>query len=155
MNQVTVDTKKLDKLIQKLSKKAYVDIGVLEGNRYPGSKMTIAEVGAVHEFGNPELNLPERSFIRMPLEKKQNKIQKRAEKDITENMGNAEINNLLERIGNAGVAAIQESFETGGFGTWEQITEATIAAKKGKESILIDTGLLRKSISYRVGGAKK
>ena len=44
---------------------------------------------------------------------------------------------------------MQEAFETGGFGAWEPIKEAT-SSRKGSSQILIDSSQLRRSVISKV-----
>lgn len=156
-NTVEIDTKFLDKFIKGISKRAYVDIGILEGDVHPNSEVSTAFIGAVHEFGTDRAGrgnnttIPERSFIRMPLEKKGEEIQKYGEHNLENNLANGDIESILSLLGEGAVAQIQLAFETGGFGTWAKLSEVTIDLK-GSSSILIDQGVLRKRISYKVGG---
>ena len=151
------DFKKLSKMIKSISKKVYVDVGILKGNIHPDSNVSVAYIGAVHEFGTDKAGrgnntrIPERSFIRMPLEEKSEKITKLVEKKIEILLAKGDIESVMKLIGEASIVVIQEAFETGGFGKWEPLKDSTIE-KKGSSGILIDTGLLRKSISYEIGG---
>jgi len=43
---------------------AVVDTGLFEGEKHPGTEYTIAQIGAVNEFGSKDGKIPERSFIR-------------------------------------------------------------------------------------------
>jgi phage gpG-like protein len=154
---IEVDTKKLDEFIKGISKNAYVDIGILQGDIHPNSKVSTAFIGAVHEFGTDRagrgnnVTIPERSFIRMPLIEKGEEIQKFAEKELEKNLADGDIEKILSMLGEGAVAKIQEAFETGGFGKWPPLSEVTIE-RKGSSAILIDQGFLRKRISYKVGG---
>ena len=56
---------------------------------------------------------------------------------------------ILELLGVYGESIVQEAFETGGFGTWEPLSQETVEAK-GSNSILIDTAQLRRSITSKV-----
>lgn len=164
-NKVTGDFSKLEKLIKNLGKDYYTDIGILgaAGSTSTG-KITLAGIGAVHEFGtdkagrNRDTEIPERSFIRMPLETGQDDIEKALKPRLQELIENGDIKVIFDLIGAAGSGRIEDAFATGGFGTWEDIKEATKKAKarkagaKRSDAILIDIGNLKQAISYRVGG---
>lgn len=154
---VTGDFSRLEKLVENLGRKYYVDIGVLgEGGSAEGG-ITLAGLGAVHEFGtdkagrNRDTQIPERSFLRMPLETGQEEIEKEIDPHIQKLIEDGDIKGIFELIGIAGEARVQEAFETGGFGLWDDIEEATKKAK-GSDAILIDIGTLRQAITSRVGG---
>ena len=157
-SEVRGDFSRLNKLVKKLSKKLYTDIGILgKGGKTEKGGITLAGIGAVHEFGTDKAGrgnttvIPERSFIRMPLETGQEFIEKSIDSRVKELMENGDIEGIFKLIGIAGEARIQEAFETGGFGTWEELAEATKNAK-GSDAILIDKGPLRQAITSRVGG---
>lgn len=157
-NEVKGDFSRLEKLIENLGKKYYTDIGILGAAGYTeGGKITLAGMGAVHEFGtdkagrNRDTKIPERSFIIMPLETGQEDIEKSLKPRMQKLIEDGDIKEIFELIGIAGEARVQEAFETGGFGTWEDIKEATKKAK-GSDAILIDDAVLKQAITSRVGG---
>lgn len=154
---VTGDFSKLEKIIENLGKKFYTDIGILGAAGYTeGGGITLAGVGAVHEFGtdragrNRDTVIPERSFIRMPLETGQDDIEKAISPKLQQLIEDGDIEGIFELIGIAGEGRVLEAFETGGFGTWEDLKESTKKAK-GSDAILIDKGPLRQAITSRVG----
>lgn len=152
------DFSQLEKLVENLGKNHYVDIGILgESNKTVEGGLTLAGIGAVHEFGTDRAGrgnktvIPERSFIRMPLETGQNEIEKAVEPKIKELLAKGDIKGIFKLIGIAGEARIQEAFESGGFGEWEPNADSTIK-QKGSDSPLIDEGDLRQAITSKVGG---
>jgi hypothetical protein len=151
-SEVKGDFKNLNKLAKELSKKYYVDVGIIGAGSYEDGA-TIAGIGAVHEFGSYTLGIPERSFIRMPIEKQTSQIEKDTKSESKDLLGKGDIKGVFQILGIACENAIQEAFETGGFGTWPDITDVT-KQKKGSSAILIDDGTLRKSITSKVGGGK-
>ncbi len=157
-SQVTGDFSKLEKLVENLGKQFYTDIGILgEGGYTEDGGITLAGLGAVHEFGtdkagrNRNTKIPERSFIRVPLETGQDDIEKSVAPKLQKLLEAGDIKGIFELIGIAGEARVQEAFETGGFGLWEDIKEATKDAK-GSDAILINIGTLRQAVTSRVGG---
>lgn len=146
---VSGDFSDLEKLIQEIDENYYVDIGIIGAGEHEDGELTIAEIGAVHEFGTLDKRVPERSFIRMPLQTKGKAIEKKIGDKVEELIAAGEVRKIFELIGIAGEGAIQEAFETGGFGTWQELAPSTIAKKKSS-GILIDTGLLRKAIISKV-----
>ena len=112
--------------------------------------LTNAEIGARHEFGVISEGLPRRSFLRDPIEIKKKELLKTAEGVIKANIDEeGGIEKIFELIGIAGEAIVQEAFESGGYGTWEDISERT-ATKKGSSQILIDSSQLRKAVISKV-----
>jgi phage gpG-like protein len=150
INSVDGDFSKLENILKKLKTKKHVDVGIL-GNESYEDGATIAGIGAVHEFGKLDGSIPERSFIRMPIETKQKEIEKSLKPKVQEIMERGDIDRALTLLGIACEGAIQEAFDSGGFGTWKDIDQKTKDRKKS-DSILIDTSELRKSITSKVGG---
>ena len=131
-----------------------VKVGVLAGKggsrKHTDSNFSLIEIAAVHEFGAPKANIPERSFIRRTF------LMKRGE-----------TNKHLERLVNAIVKKdlpIATAF--GALGTWAAaevkktmtvgphipppLKPRTVAAK-GSSRPLIDTGQLANSINWEIG----
>lgn len=157
-NFVEADLGKLNKLLKELKSGYFVDVGILEGNTMENGE-TVAYIGAVHEFGTDKAGrgnntvIPERSFIKMPIEEKSKEIQKDVELNLAKNLVDGNIKQIFNELGVACDIQIQAAFDSGGFGQWEALKDSTII-NKGSNAILIDNGLLRKSISYQVGGGK-
>lgn len=109
---------------------------------------TVLQVGVWHEYGTQ--HVPMRSFLRGPLNAKSADMDKVLQ---------TQFNLVLERgmdvekaLGRVGLAARNISvgaFRTRGYGVWADIDQATKDAK-GSSGILIDTGLLRSSITWVV-----
>jgi hypothetical protein len=157
--EVTIsgDFSRLEKLVSELGGKHYVDIGILgENNETVEGGITLAGIGAVHEFGTDragrgnKVKIPERSWLRMPLETGQEEIEKQVEKNYKKNLENGDIKAIFQDIGIAGESRIQNAFESGGFGEWAQNAESTVN-RKGSDAPLIDDGSLRRAITSKVG----
>lgn len=149
-SMVTGNFSGLNKLIEQLDAGYYVDVGILGNERDDDGGITIAGIGAVHEFGRLDGTIPSRSFLRMPLEKMGPEIAKDVEPHIEKDLAVGDVKNLYKKIGLSAEAQIQKAFESRGFGLWDDIKEAT-KNRKGSSQVLIDDGTLRKSITSRVG----
>jgi hypothetical protein len=152
-SQITGDFSRLEKLIENLQSDAYVDIGIFKEAK-TSDGMPVAEYGAYNEFGSltRKDRPPKRSFIRMPLEQKGEKVQNYVETRAKNHLENGDIIAIFEDIGIAGESVIQEAFDTRGFGSWKENAESTIR-QKGSDAPLIDEGLLRGAITHKTGGA--
>jgi phage gpG-like protein len=139
----------LEKLIKELHSNVHVKIGILGAASYDNGA-TIAGIGAVHEFGSLSENIPKWSFLKMPLEKNQVEIANMIKPKMQTLIEKQDVKGIFKILGIAGESMIQKAFDTGGFGTWTDITAET-KIKKGSSSILIDAGVLRKSITSKVG----
>jgi len=151
-----------------LDTKSSIKIGILSAEVHPDSDSTIATIGAVHEFGAPSRNIPERSFLRSTYHSRikdfeafieQNKVK------ISQEVLTLGINNVLNKFGAWWVTAVNDTFDNQGpgleSGKWAPLSPKTlqrrdsIAERQGKQSphehkILMDTGALRRSITYEV-----
>jgi hypothetical protein len=146
-SEVSGDFSKIEALIADLKEKHYVDIGVF-GTAVTSEGMPVAEYGAYNEFGSitrPD-HPPKRSFIRMPLESKGDKIAQYVQKHAQEHIEAGDVKAIFEDIGIGGESVIQEAFDTRGFGTWPENKPSTIA-RKGSDAPLIDDGTLRHAIA--------
>lgn len=136
-----------------------VRVGVLSskggGAKHPSGDITILHLAAIHEFGSPAANIPERSFIRrtfwtsgvwLPA------FQARLAKGIITGKLTAAL--ALEILGQKCVGEVQKTIK-GGEPIPPPLRPATIA-RKGSSRPLVDTGRLVQSIAYEVtrgGGA--
>lgn len=103
-------------------------------------------LGFQHEFGNPDTNLPERSFLRMPLMTQMGEILKF---DWLRRIRMTGVKSAVKLLGVMGEETVQEAFATGGFGQWPALRPRTIQ-RKGSSRILIDSAQLRKAVTSRV-----
>ncbi len=141
----------LDKLNELLAQKVRIRVGIFgqDSTRTDSDDVDNAFIGSVHENGAPEVGIPQRSWLRMPLIKMKNKI-------FQEGMANALVliahdkwKMVWENMGLACLRQISAAFDTEGFGTWEPLKMETIR-RKGSSWPLIDTQQLRKSPNYEV-----
>jgi phage gpG-like protein len=174
---VKIEMKEFDHLVKELGKKYYVDIGIFGGTHKneKGNPIPLAGLGAVHEFGSKKINVPERSFIRVPLRTHAKEIEKAIVPLAKKAIETGDIKSIFEEIGRECEKVIDDAFETSGDGTWPPLAESTqraMVAKgiksrktaRGKRNLvernlermsehklLIDTGELRRSITSKVG----
>jgi hypothetical protein len=134
------------------AKRGYVAVGLPSeevGSKVYGDGQTVATIGARHEYG---AGVPRRSFLRVPFTTKKDELTKAIAKqfeDVFERGKKAE--QALGLIGTVAVNISKGAFTTRGYGEWPDITQATKDAK-GSSQVLIDTGILRGSITYVVRG---
>jgi hypothetical protein len=147
-SEVKGDFSKLEKIVAALGRKHSVKIGVFSDAKTAEGE-SVADYGAKNEFGVVTKKIPERSFIRMPLETKASKISDDVGRRAKQHIADGDVKAIFEDIGFAGEAAIQEAFDTRGFGTWKENAQMTIELK-GSDAPLIDDGTLRKSITHKV-----
>jgi hypothetical protein len=134
------------------AKRGHVAVGLpseeVGGTVYDDGQ-TVVQVGAQHEYG---AGVPRRSFLRTPFDIKKDDLDKAIAKqfaDVFERGKSAE--QALGLIGTVAVNISKGAFTTRGYGEWPDITQATKDGK-GSSQVLIDTGILRGSITYVVRG---
>ena len=126
-------------------------VGIHEGEETREDEMSSADIAAVHEFGSEDGTIPERSFLRAGSDHYSEEIGEAfstAFRKITTGE-RVSARRELERIGLFGQAKIREYITVVGQGVWPDISEATKKAK-GSTAILIDTGQLRRDVTYSV-----
>lgn len=109
-------------------------------------KLTVAMLGAIHEFGSPENNIPARPFLGQTYKKNLSLIKSRS-RAVVKGVQSSKItaHEGLSKLGEWYVGAIKEEITTGEFAP---LKPATIAAK-GSSRPLIDTAQMRNSITWR------
>ena len=155
------------------------------GSEEVSKDLDLAGLGALHEFGAdikitkkmaaflhfkakdlglPEqkgkgdgyIHIPARSWLQMPLEKK-NELKKKildsvksSPEEIAEYiLRSGDFESLAIIIGASAVKQIQEAFNTNGFGEWKPNSPLTVA-QKGSDKPLVDTSRLKNAVAYEV-----
>lgn len=145
----------LEELAKALNDKRFVKVGLIGGKGkelHTDSDTNNATIGLVHEMGSKTNNIPQRSFLRMPIEQKKKEIVKfvlAGKNKIIKGISKGTLQFLYERLSIGAETQILDAFYTGGFGQWAKLKASTIA-RKGSSSILIDTGQLRKAITSKI-----
>lgn len=110
------------------------------------SHLTVAMLGAIHEFGSPSENIPARPFMAQTYDKNWGLLKSRS-RSIVKGVQSHKItvHEGLSKLGEWYTGAIKEEITTGGF---SPLRPATIAAK-GSSRPLIDTAQMRNSITWK------
>lgn len=136
---------KIQKQFLELVKKE-VAVGIPQEKNSKRGKITNAELLFVHEHGSPVKNIPPRPVLKPAIENNIDKIKFLYEEEFN-NLINIKSNpNFLNELGLFSQNVIRERFTNN---DWSPLMEKTIK-KKGSTNPLIDTGELRKSITYVV-----
>lgn len=127
-------------------KKKSVTVGIQSEDAtkraYDGD-VTVLQVGIFHELG---LGVPRRSFIELPFTIKKSEMNKRIDAELNKLInGKTTPENALGLIGMEATNIVKMAFTSSGYGTWEPSE-----GEDGGQVNLIDTGILRNSISYKV-----
>ena len=127
-------------------------VGILQGKGAEEQRapdLTMAQLGAIHEFGAPEANIPERSFLRYTADTRKDDLA-----EILTTAVGAMLEGRLpgEKVLQAGglfLATATQEYIREGEGPPPPLAPATIK-RKGSTHRLIDTGRLVNSITYEV-----
>lgn len=148
-SKITINLKPLKELQKELDKDYITKVGVLGSKNNRKGQNTNAMIGAVHEFGSFTKNIPRRSWLKMPLLEKSDKLLKRWVLNVRRLLPKKDFKKMFKILGIEAESIIQQSFATAGFGKWKSISPKT-AKKKGSNQILIDTAQLRKAVISKV-----
>lgn len=105
-----------------------------------------AALAYIHDNGAPEANIPARPFMQPGIENAKDAIVKGMRRAGDVALAGGEIEKDLTRVGLIAQSAIQEKITDGPF---VPLKPATIK-RKGSDRPLIDTGQMRRSISFVV-----
>jgi hypothetical protein len=152
--QVTTDIKlkPLKAFINGLGKPIGVKVGVLgnKDNRNDGDPLGNAGIGLVQEVGSITNKIPARSFLRMPLETKRDRLQATFEKTgVKKKLLEGNVKGAMQDLGFVAEEIIDDAFKSSGFGNWAKNAPSTVI-RKGSSKPLIDTSQLRPSITSEV-----
>lgn len=110
-----------------------------------GEEASVVEYGIRHEYG---IGVPIRSWLREPIFIHMDKIKEFVSTQITLALNG--INTPYKSYSFIGIWIVQllkSMFDTGGEGRWKALSPVTVA-KKGFDTILVQTGNLRRMITY-------
>lgn len=156
----TLNSKELDKLNTILKKnKVNIKVGILKGadtrtqeekdGSLVNSENNNATIGLYHEFGSEDNNLPERSFLRMPLSMHYfSRLENSGlfEKSLENSIKEYGLKTFAEKLKSVALGTVLEAFNSGGYGEWEPSN----MKRKRNHQTLVESTQLRKSISAEV-----
>jgi hypothetical protein len=141
-------------LTSKAAQESNVKVGLIAsgkgGEEHGDDGITMLELAAIHEFGAPEANIPQRSFIRSTFARGsvQRDLKEIIAKLTTKFIHGMSMKTVLGILGAWGVDQIRHTINdrlTSG----PALAPATIKAK-GSDLPLVDTGRLRNSMSWKI-----
>lgn len=175
--KVKANIDELNKLTRFLKEEYKVRVGIL-GSKAAAqhdnkSGLTNVEIGTFHEFGTE--NMPQRSFLMMPLQEKLSaEIPKMKKYIFKQFFVKKAPKQFYMDLGSKALDIIESAFNTNGFGQWKALTSSSRSAwerragiagwrtarsiasfRKGlnkslSRQILTDTRKLRRSISFKI-----
>lgn len=140
------------------SGKAEGRVGVLSESPHSGSALTVAGIGAVHEFGSPTQNIPRRSFLASTVDKNAKKYTRELEKvtnaaldavEATPEEADSALTVMRQRMRVFAEGVRADVIKTINSNVPPPLSPA-YAARKGDNITLIDTGQLRDSIAAEI-----
>ena len=147
--------KKLEKLLREAGKRGVkqVEVGFFESAKYEDGT-PVAAVAAIHEFGAPSKNIPERPFFRQAVTQMQDGVATivrsgiDAEKMVVDDQ-------LADRVGEYAAAEVKESITQLRQPGLAASTKRARVARHGKKrgsgaNPLVDTGFMRASTGWSV-----
>lgn len=164
---VTDDSSGMERLERELARLARVEITVgvhgEDGKRDDGGRLTNVQVAAVHEFGAPAQNIPERSFLRSTMDREKAQILDDMSDAVDHVLQGAPLKQEVERVGIYTEIRVRETIRKG---IDPPLSPMTVEKRRAKlsggkpdnnrfgtrETPLIDTGQLIQSIASKVEG---
>ena len=134
--------------------RATVRVGILSDSPHQerdgaSGALSVAEIAAVHEFGAPAVNVPQRSFIRATVDAEAAEIQRLQETLFAQVIdGGITEAQALELIG-AKVAAMMQARIASNV---PPPLKPETVERKGSSVALVDTGQLKSSLTWQVEG---
>jgi phage gpG-like protein len=114
-------------------------------NGHSSTQADLVRIAAIHEFGAPNANIPERSFLRSTYDANVDKLKKIKDEESTRILaGQSTMRKSLGRIGEWMATQIKLKIKSN---IPPALSEMTIA-KKGSDVALIDSGQLIQSITH-------
>jgi hypothetical protein len=136
--------RRLAKIIEEANRS--VVVGVPEG-KAEADGTPLAMIAAVHEFGSPEHNIPERPFIRNGIAAGRPKFSRLNAANLQLILaGRKTVTDSLNELGVMAAGEVKRGITTLKFAP---LKPATIA-RKGSSRPLVDTGQLRQSVTYQL-----
>lgn len=148
----TKGLKNLQKVLNDhLGKKISVDVGYFAKNDRRDDGKSNVELAVRHEFGT--VHMPSRPTLGLAIEKGGQDIVNNVIREYRLSGGKLSGVNFAKVLGQKVKDAVQEGYETAGFGEWAELSPQTVARKKGA-GILRETEQLMKSVDFRVKEAE-
>lgn len=143
-----IDPKALDKLRQRLvGDNKVVHVGIPEG-KHEEDGTPVAMIAAVHEFGSPSQEIPERPFLRITPVKHREKYVRLNRINLVKMLrGQTTVENALGQLGEMAKGDVQQEIRNGNFAP----LKAETIRRKGSSRPLIDSGQMVQSVSWELG----
>jgi len=143
--ELKFDLTNLKNLAKQLQVKKEVQVGIFEDSiRADG--VPNAEIGFKHEFGSPQEHLPMRSWLRKPIYERGQQLADAVSASLEQDLS---LPNAYKVLAKEAEHIVEGAFASGGYGEWKPLSDRTVA-KKGNDTILIETGQLKNAVKAKV-----
>jgi len=131
---------------------AHFDVGLFEGETHPESEeYTIAQIGAVHEFGTKDGHIKERSFLRSTADEQRDAYHRRMAQvaaKVQRRKGKGNLISMLTAVGELAASDVRKKITT--LRTPKK-ADSTIKSQGGKTTNpLIWLGYMRAAVRSRI-----
>lgn len=147
--RLTINIDNLIQIRNLLEKPVVIKTGLFADNDHRTDGKSNIAIGADHEFGRSDANLPMRSWLRLPFFLKKKNIEDVAQTALANGLKKKSMKGFYDKIAAECLHIVRGAFATGGYGNWQQLSDQTIA-KKGHDTILRDTDQLLNAVESRV-----
>ena len=117
------------------------------GSKVYGDGVSVIDVGIWNEYGVPEENIPERSWLRASFGQNKKEVNKFIDKQYKAIFNGRPAKQAFGFMGVFAQSLVQKAFTNKGYGRWPANAPSTIK-RKGSSQPLIDTGILRNSVTW-------
>lgn len=149
----------LNKILRNVKNMGYIKLGIVGTSNNQRAKKndkdnppTNATLGAIHEFGCEAKNIPQRSFLRMPIEDDfdQALVKNTNPKELTKQLVK-DPDAFLEHIGDVALGVVTDAFDRGGSTKtkWAALKPETMDKKLNKQ-ILVETTQLSGAVDFEI-----
>jgi phage gpG-like protein len=134
-------------MAKELGRNSGVNVGVPQAAGSYEDGPHLAVIAATHEFGSASQNIPERSFLRVPLRGAKDELGQIISRQLPMVVeGQLSMVQLMNQLGARAASISQEAISAG----IPPANAPATVAKKGSSTPLVDTGRLRQAITHVV-----
>jgi len=143
--ELKFDITDLKNLAKQLQVKREVQVGIFEDSKRKDGTSN-AQIGFDHEFGSSLERLPMRSWLRKPIYDRGQQLAEAVNASLEQNLS---LPKAYTALAKEAQHIVEGAFVSGGYGEWTPLSDATVA-KKGNDTILIETGQLKNAVKAKV-----
>ena len=135
----------LQELKKTLRQKYEARVGIFSENNKRDDGKSNAMIGLKHIYA---LETPKRDWLKLPILLKSRDIADKIVDFLPSAIRAKTMKNVYQAMAIEGEQIVKGAFDTGGYGMWLPLSPIT-ADKKGSDTILVETGQLKDSVSSK------